>query len=203
MKRKPVRNVILTVSIVLSAALMAASFLLYGLLRGTVKEASQDIGDYRKWALSEKYTHFLIFPEKIPDSAEAVEYCYQYENGWARPMCQIYLSYSLDQEEYEKEENRLSSLSWESPGKGLLTVRKELASFRKPAYVTIAGYDFCYEYALMDEEKRTIVYIYAMNTVRDDLLFSQEFLPDYYMEEFDDLTVKGTDRFTMYGGYDQ
>ena len=203
MKRKTVRNVVLAVSIVLSVALMAGAFLLYGLLRGNMKEESRDIGDYHKWALSEQYTHFSIFPEKVPDSAEGVEYYYKYENGWARPMCQIYLSYRLDQKAYEKEEERLSSLSWQSDKKGLLTVQKDLTAFQKPAYVTIAGYDFCYEYALMYEEERTIVYIYSMNTVRNDLVFSQEFLPAYFMENFDDLSVKGTDRFTMYGGYGQ
>lgn len=203
MKRKTVRKAVVAVSIALSVGLMAVSFLLYGLLRGNVKEVSQDIGEYRNWALSEKYTHFSIFPEKIPDAAKKAEYFYKYENGWSRPMCQIYLSYALDPADYSMEEERLSSLSWESKEKGLLTVQKDLDSFQKPAYVTIAGYDFCYEYALMYEEEHTIVYIFSMNTVRNDLIFSQEFLPDYFMEDFEDLSVKGTDRFTMYGGYDQ
>lgn len=194
---------VVTASVVLSAALMAGAFLLHGLLRGNVKEESRDIGDYRRWTLSEKYSHFAVFPEQIPESAKKVEYYYKYENGWTRPMCQIYLSYALDREVYEKEEKRLSSLSWESQEKGRLTVQKDQTSFQKPAYVTIAGYDFCYEYALMYEEEYTIVYIYSMNTVRDDTIFSQEFLPDYFMEDFDDLTVKGTDRFTMYGGYEK
>ena len=103
MKRKTVKNVVIAVSILLSVSLMLASFLLYGLLRGTVKEESRDIGDYHEWALSEKYTRFAVFPEKIPDSAEKINYYYKYENGWNRPMCQIYLSYTLNQEDYKKE----------------------------------------------------------------------------------------------------
>lgn len=191
----------MTVSIVLSVALISGAFLLHGLLRGNVREESRDIGDYRQWALSDRYTHLMVFPEKIPDLAEEVEYYYEYENGWTRPMCQIYLSYRLNLEDYEKEEERLSSLSWESEEKGLLTVQKDFTSFGKPAYVAIAGYDFCYEYALMNEEEHTIVYIYSMNTVKNDLKFSREFLPEYFMENFDNLSVSGTDRFTMYGGY--
>ena len=37
---------------------------------------------------------------------------------------------------------------------------------------------------------------------KNDLKFSQDFLPDYFMENYEDLSVRETDRFTMYGGYD-
>lgn len=202
MKRRTTKYTVVIVSVVLCVAVMAICSLLYRLLRGDVQEESHDIADYGQWSLSDKYSHLLIFPEEIPESAKQVEYYYKYEDGWTRPMCQIYLSYTLDGEDYEKEERRLSSLSWESEDQEFFTVQRDVVSFQSPAYVTIAGYDFCYEYALMYEEEHTIVYIYSMNTVEGDLNFNQEFLPNYYMEGFEDLSVQGTDRFTMYGGYE-
>lgn len=203
MKRRAIRKyIVLTVSTLFSVFLIIVILLLNRFLHGDVREEKDDIADYGQWLVPEKYTQLLIFPGEIPDSAEHIEYYYKYENGWTRPMCQIFLSYTLDTEEYEKEEERLSSLSCETGEGGLLTVQKDLTSFQYPAYVTIAGYDFCYEYALLYEKEHVVIYIYAMNTVEDDLKFNGEFLPDYFMEGFDDLSVLGTDRFTMYGGYD-
>ncbi len=202
MKKKTVKYMGMVFCIVMSAAVILIAVFLYDFLRGNVRESSGSIADYRKWSLSDRYTQFLIFPEKLPGSAENVEYYYKYEDGWTRPMCQIYLSYILSQEDYEAEEKRLAALSWESEERGHLTVQRDTTSFRYPAYVTIAGYDFCYEYVLMCKQNNTIVYIYTMNTIKEDLKFNQEFLPDYFMEGFDDLSVEGIDRFTMYGGYD-
>ncbi len=202
MKRKWIKYITVAVSIALSAALMAGAFLLYGLLRGEVRESSEDPADYGSWSVPARYTKLLIFPEDIPAQAKQVEYYYKYESGWNRPMCQIYLSCTLSGEAYEKEAKRLSSLSWESGEKGRISVQRDETSFGYPAYVAIGGYDFCYEYALLDEEDCAIVYIYSMNTVEEELSFSREFLPDYFMEDFEELSVAGTDRFTMYGGYD-
>ena len=135
--------------------------------------------------------------------AEEVEYYYQYESGWDRPMSQIYLSYRLNENAYATEQERLSSLTYTDRTGEPRSVEYDTTSFGYPAHVTIAGYDFCYEYALLNEKEHTIVYIYAMNTVSDDLQFNDEFLPNYYMENFDDLAYQGKDHFTIYGGYDE
>lgn len=202
MGKKMAKYIVAVVSFLLSAILIGVSLWLHGALRGDVREVSEDIAEYRRWSVPEQYTHFLIFPEELPDSAENVEYYYQYESGLNRPMCQIFLSCTLGKEDYEAEEKRLSSLFWTSEEKGMLNVLRDAEFFAYPAYVTIAGYDFCYEYALLCEERQTIVYIYCMNTIKSDLKFNEEFLPDYFMEGFEDLSVSGIDRFTMYGGYD-
>lgn len=118
-------------------------------------------------------------------------------------MSQIYLSYRLNENAYATEQERLSSLTYTDCTGEPRSVEYDTTSFGYPAYVTIAGYDFCYEYALLNEKEHTIVYIYAMNTVSDDLQFNDEFLPNYYMENFDDLAYQGKDHFTIYGGYDE
>ena len=203
MKRKTKGYIVAVISILFSVFLIVLALALSNLAKGDTRERSQDTADYRKWSVPEKYTHFLIFPEEIPAEAEEVEYYYQYESGWDRPMSQIYLSYRLNENAYATEQERLSSLNYTDRTGENRSVEYDTTSFGYPAYVTIAGYDFCYEYALLNEKEHTIVYIYAMNTVSDDLQFNDEFLPNYYMENFDDLAYKGKDHFTIYGGYDE
>ena len=203
MKRKTKGYIVAVISILFSVFLIVLALALSNLAKGDTRERSQDTADYRKWSVPEKYTHFLIFPEEIPAEAEEVEYYYQYESGWDRPMSQIYLSYRLNENAYATEQERLSSLTYTDRTGETRSAEDATASFGYPAYVTIAGYDFCYEYALLNEKEHTIVYIYAMNTVSDDLQFNDEFLPNYYMENFDDLAYQGKDHFTIYGGYDE
>ncbi len=187
-------------SIVFMLVLMAAAFVLPYLLRGNLRESANDISKYGQWSLPDKYSRLLVFPEQVPSSAENVQYFYKFENGWTRPMCQIFLSCTLSEEEYETEKNRLAGLSFESEA-GVLTVREDGESFSHPAYTAIEGYDFCYEYALLDEPWRHIVYVYTMNTIKQDIKFDKSYLPDYYMEGFEELSYSGLDRFTIYGGY--
>ena len=203
MKRKTKGYIVAVISILFSIFLIVLALALSNLAKGDTRERSQDTADYRKWSVPEKYTHYLIFPEEIPAEAEEVEYDYQYESGWDRPMSQIYLSYRLNENAYATEQERLSSLTYTDCTGEPRSVEYDTTSFGYPAYVTIAGYDFCYEYALLNEKEHTIVYIYAMNTVSDDLQFNDEFLPNYYMENFDDLAYQGKDHFTIYGGYDE
>lgn len=201
MKRKTKGYIVAVISILFSIFLIVLALALSNLAKGDTRERSQDTADYRKWSVPEKYTHFLIFPEEIPAEAEEVEYYYQYESGWDRPMSQIYLSYRLNENAYATEQERLSSLTYTDCTGEPRSVEYDTTSFGYPAYVTIAGYDFCYEYALLNEKEHTIVYIYAMNTVSDDLQFNDEFLPNYYMENFDDLAYQGKDHFTIYGAF--
>ena len=203
MKRKTKGYIVAVISILFSVFLIVLALALSNLAKGDTRERSQDTADYQKWSVPEKYTHFLIFPEEIPAEAEEVEYYYQYESGWDRPMSQIYLSYRLNENAYATEQERLSSLNYTDRTGETRSVEYDTTSFGYPAYVTIAGYDFCYEYALLNEKEHTIGYIYAMNTVSDDLQFNDEFLPNYYMENFDDLAYQGKDHFTIYGGYDE
>lgn len=200
-RSKKVTYIICGICILMALAMMGISFFLVRMLRGDVRETSQRIEEYRQWSLPEKYTQLLVFPEAIPDSAVEVSYYYRYESGYTRPMCQIFLSCRLDEETYAEEAERLSSLFYESETAGKQTVRYDDVSFPYPAYVTIEGYDFCYEYALTDETEQRIIYVYAMNTLEQDIKFDTAFLPDYFMEDFTELSVTGLDRFTMYERY--
>ena len=200
-KSKKTAYIVSALSVILALSMVGISFFLTRMLRGDVRESSSDVADYRSWSLSEQYSHLLIFPETVPAGSRDTAYYYRYESGYTRPMCQIYLSCYLDGETYAAEVERLAALAYESRSSGYQTVRYDETSFSCPAYVTIEGYDFCYEYALTDEGEKRIVYVYAMNTIREDIKFEEELLPDYFMEDFEEFSVTGLDRFTMYERY--
>lgn len=191
-------TVITVLSVLFSLVMIFLSIFLFRMLRGDVRETSKDPADYGDWSLSEEYTKLLVFPAEIPDSAVDVEYYYQYESGYTRPMCQIYLHCRLDDRTFDSEVERLKSLSYTSEKEGTKTVRNDRTSFVAPAFVTMEGYDFCYEYAVVDETEKKIVYVFAMNTMEDDIYFDKTYLPDYFMEDFTEIKVDGLDRFTMY-----
>lgn len=193
-------------SVILALLAVAFCIFLVQVLRGDVQEKSDRPQDYHQWALPEKYSRLLIFPQTIPTDGGAeddgnVVYCYRYESGYTRPMCQIYLRCTMEEQTYWQEVQRLEALKYTDEAGQTQSIRYDETSFRCPAYVANAGYDFCYEYALVDEAARTITYVYAMNTIEQDIKFSKDDLPDYFMEDFTNVSVKGLDRFTMYERY--
>ena len=189
------------VSILVAVLVIGLVFVLFRLLRGDVIRFTDQAEKYGQWDLPEQYSQLAVFPPEIPGSATQVKYYYQYENGFNRPMCQIYLYCRLSQEEYAAEESRLAGLFYDSPRDGRKTVRLDEKSFPCPAYVANEGYDFCYEYAMMKADERSVTYVYVMNTLESDIGFDRSSLPDYFMEGFTELSEKGLDRYTMYERY--
>lgn len=194
-------HIISILCVVLSLALIMGVFFFIGLLRGNVRESSTNIKTYHQWALPEKYSALLIFPEEVPVGAEEISYYYRYESGYTRPMCQIYLSCRLDDETYAAECERLAGLSYERTDGEIIPIHYDEGSYPYPAFVANEGYDFCYEYAMTDDLQQQIIYVYAMNTMEDDIKFDTAHLPDYFMEDFTEISVTGLDRFTMYERY--
>ena len=64
MKQKTKGYIVAVISILFSAFLIVLALALSNLAKGDIRERSQDVEDYRKWSVQEKYTQFLIFPEK-------------------------------------------------------------------------------------------------------------------------------------------
>ena len=200
-RSKKATYIICGICILLALAMMGISFFLVLMLRGDVQEASTIIEEYRQWSLPEKYSQLLVFPETIPDPAAEVSYYYRYESGYTRPMCQIYFSCRLDEETYAAEVERLAGLSYKRVEGETIPIHYDEASYPYPAFVANEGYDFCYEYAMTDDASQRIICVYAMNTLEDDIKFDTAHLPDYFMEDFTEISVTGLDRFTMYERY--
>lgn len=193
--------IVAVVSLLLCVGMIAVVLGFTSKLAGDVDIASKDIATYGQWDLSEKYTKLLIFPQQVPESAEEPTYVYHYQDGYNRPMCQIYLHCELNQADYDSEVQRLSQLSYTTENGQSNQIVFNDQDYLYPAYVAIEGYDFCYEFALVDEENLSITYIYAMNTIDDNIEFEKAYLPEFFMEDFENFEVTGFDRFTMYERY--
>lgn len=193
--------IVTVISIVVCVAMIAIIFAFTNSMVGDVERSSDKIEEYGEWDLDEKYTSLSIFPAEVPASATDVVYRYKYQSGYNRPMCQIYLECVLDQQDYDAEVQRLSTLSYTTLDGQTNHVQFEKGAFIYPAYVTMMGYDFGYEFALVNEDAKTIIYIFTMNIVERDVNFNEDYLPEDFMEDFDDFTVDALDRFTMYERY--
>lgn len=200
MKNKKV-IIVTAVSVLLCVAMIAVIFVFTKSMVGDVDVSTDDIADYGKWDLSKEYTNLSIFPAEVPTSATEVTYRYKYQSGYNRPMCQIYLQCQLDQQEFAAEVERLSSLSYTTAAGEKNSVQYNTTDFSYPAYVTMLGYDFAYEYALVMDESQTIAYIFTMNTLDNDVKFDESYLPEDFMADFDNFEVDALDRFTMYERY--
>ncbi len=193
--------IVTAVSILLCVAMIAIILVFTHSMVGDVDVSTDDIQDYGKWDLSRDYTNLSIFPAEVPASATEVMYRYKYQSGYNRPMCQIYLECKLEQQEFQAEVERLSSLSYTTAAGQTNSVQYNTTDFSYPAYVTMLGYDFAYEYALVMEQDQTIVYIFTMNTLEKNVKFEESYLPEDFMADFDNFEVDALDRFTMYERY--
>lgn len=191
-------KILTSVSIILLILICFGTLFICWIIRGSKQEESRSLDTYREWSLPERYSELLIFPETAPFSAASISYLYQFQEGWNRPMCQLFLACTLTEAEFETEKQRMSKITV-SGKNGINKAKYDEKSFLYPAYVAIEGYDFCYEYALINESSRQVIYVYVMNTIYRDVKFDRKYLPDYYMKDFENFEVDGLDRFTIYG----
>ncbi|MBP3603894.1 MAG: zf-HC2 domain-containing protein [Lachnospiraceae bacterium] len=117
-----------------------------------------------------------LFPESEGISGNIEEFYYDCKGQKLYQAYQIYLKCSYDKEAYETEKNRLLNLIDESTGRG--TVYSEEETFLPCVYAML--YDEGYEYALLDEEDGTIIYIYLQGIDRREVVFRKEYLPTDY-----------------------
>lgn len=196
MEKKPM--LLMSISVLLFVLVIFGTLFICWIIQGPKQESSRSLETYGEWSLPEKYSTLLIFPETVPNSATDISYYYKFQEGWNRPICQLFLACTLAEGDFVSEKQRLSEIAISSEA-GTDRVKYDENAFLYPAYVAIEGYDFCYEYALLNEEDRQIFYVYAMNTIYRDVKFDRKYLPDYYMENFENFEVDGLDRFTIYG----
>ena len=107
--------------------------------------------DYLHTNVPLTYSEHRLFPDKLDLSEESVNY-YKSESKSSFLFDDIYflLSCTYSQEEYLNEINRLANTGAE--------FQENLFAF--PSYV-IVFYNNYYEYALLDFEKKSVIYIHA------------------------------------------
>lgn len=136
------------------------------------------------------YSKLLIFPKELDEDAKDVSYYYLAKDTFMDPTCEIYLKCTYPEQEFTKEVLRLKEIAG---------IREDKEHFDYPAYVTMYNFSSSYEYALVMEEEKSIVYVNTQGIYPNwflGLRFPKEYLPDNFM---DDITYTGNpeDNFTI------
>lgn len=160
--------------------------LLYGALRlgfrfSSVAYSTDSISEYGEFQKYNGLSKLMIFPETLPDSASDTEYYYNADGSVIYQSVQIYLDCTYSSEDYNKEKERLSSLSYTDSQQITRKICLDDGSLLPyPGCYAMLYSDCCCEYALFFEEEKRIVYVYLQTVYVDDVKFPLKFLPlDY------------------------
>lgn len=180
-QKQIIQTVGLIITIVLSSILLRY-ILIFGVLGlfefTATTEISSDIRYYDKNAIIESYqgdldSNLSIFPDAVPENAQNVEYTSSFRTGVFDTDAIIFLKYTLDEEMFRAEEDRLSGLSLTIKNNTGESWKNDVlyddASYYLPAYITKDGFGNTYEYALMDDDANTITYIYLAYPSKESL----------------------------------
>lgn len=130
------------------------------------KDFTGQIDSYDKENMIKKYSTdmdslFLTFPDST-EGMIAADYQENAEAGLLDSDGYFILDVIYDKKSYEKEKIRLSRISCEIT-KGSESyknsIRYDEEMYAYPAYIAVDGFDYVYEYALMDDENNHIIYI--------------------------------------------
>lgn len=155
-----------------------------------------DVKTYGNFFSDISTTPLLVFPEKIPQSAEVNQYYFGKDSTLLFDDYQLILDCTLSQEDFEKECGRLSSLNYTvNVGETGEQVNKEILLDTEhfnceSAYV--AQYtDSEYEYALVYEGENRIVYVY-LRYMPDEVAFDKNYLPTGEVDESTEYSMYST-----------
>lgn len=169
------------------------------ILIGSVIRNSTKVTDLNKYGSFRKYNllgNLEIFPQSIPEGLIDGQYYFEYKEGFLDSECQIYLRCCYDILTYKKEIERLTQIEATYQDK-TQKIHYDEKNFNKPAYVTVFKNDGSYEYALLDKENLSIIYIFVQWTKEKDIKF-----PDLYLPHDYNCTVNKERSFSIYNFWD-
>ena len=145
---------------------------------GIFFHGERDVDKYGEFENYLGYSGLAIFPKDVP-SENIESYYYLNRDMPLDPMCEIYVKCTYNEEEYEKEVERLKKIP---------NIRFDEERFNYDAYVSMYNYSSCYEYALLLEDEKSIAYINTQGIYGNPLLglrFDKEYLPEDFMKNIE------------------
>ena len=148
----------------------------------TVIYSVSNPSEYNKEYLVDNYSADLdsnlsLFPDRISDDAENVNYTATLKNNFFDTDAVIILECTYSEQEYENEIERISNLSatiQDSDGSEYTNhVFYDKECYPEPSYITIDGFANTYEYALIDDDLHNIIYIYLAYPSTEDSYYSK------------------------------
>lgn len=208
-RKKGLLIVIKVATIILAAIsliFVAEVLLMFGI--GVVDYAlpvkiTQGIENYNKFNMQEKYgadmdSGFLIFPESV-DNTITVKYESEIKTGFFDSEGFFILEAWYDETEFENELRRLADITCEIAYQGTSVTNKieyDEEMYKYPAYIASDGYDYVYEYALVDKANYRIVYVNLSYPEYNKLQEYKDFLK-IDADEYD-LDNNALENFTIY-----
>ena len=136
-------------------------------------------------------SHLLIFPETVLDEMKIEKYAYEYIALPLTSSYDIYLEYTLEDELFDEEIQRLEDISVSYEGNTQKIVKMEQGEY--DVYITSYMKNCAYEYALVDTANRKIVCIYTQ--LHEP---SGEKVPQEYLVDLNTMEKEVGERFSVY-----
>ena len=171
---------ILIVGILVLSFIMKFGFVLTMIffMENTPYETRVGIENYDKAKISEQYrsdlSELFVFPEDTKDMIEPT-FVSSFKTGFFDTDGYMILQARYDKEDYDAEVKRLSSIEC-TVDDITIGIKYDDESYALPAYVAIDGFDYEYEYALLDEKNHTITYVLLSYPEYVDLREYEEYL---------------------------
>lgn len=193
---------ILIVGILVLSFIMKFGFVLTMIffMENTPYETRVGIENYDKAKISEQYrsdlSELFIFPEDTKDMIEPT-FVSSFKTGFFDTDGYMILQARYDKEDYDAEVKRLSSIEC-TVDDITIGIKYDEESYALPAYVAIDGFDYEYEYALLDEKNHTITYVILSYPEYVDLSEYEEYLK----LDADEYKIEDTlNQFSIYERY--
>ena len=137
------------------------------------------------WKLPEKrvFKTSVLFPSIVTEEQCVAFTCkhttYQLlGTGW-----QIFLEIKYDDPLYLVETERLNNLCANSPVCGYSEYYDDFA------YATVWNWNCCFEYAVVDQNKKTVCYVYLQLIQKNNLIIDEKYIPKEYEMELSDSEI--------------
>lgn len=193
---------ILIVGILVLSFIMKFGFVLTMIffMENTPYETRVGIENYNKAKISEQYrsdlSELFVFPEDTKDMIEPT-FVSSFKTGFFDTDGYMILQARYDKEDYDAEVKRLSSIEC-TVDDITIGIKYDEETYALPAYVAIDGFDYEYEYALLDEKNHTITYIILSYPEYVDLSEYEEYLK----LDADEYKIEDTlNQFSIYERY--
>jgi hypothetical protein len=142
-------------------------------------ENKTGIEEYNKDAILKEYgsdidSSLFLFPDDTKTCLDA-EFVSSLRTGLFDTEGYIIMNVKYNETDYIKEVARLASVSCVMQNTEVGVIYDE-ESYALPAYVAVDGFDYVYEYALMNDDNYEITYVLLSNHISADLAEYQAYL---------------------------
>jgi hypothetical protein len=175
---------------------------------GNEAYSTSDIADYGVYTshieneaeeLASSRSHLFVFPKELTDTHEVENFYYSCSSGSFDNAYQLFLAYTLPQDEFEAEVKRLAELEV-TYGGVTNKVIYDTTSFNYPAYVTAFSKYGDYEYVLIDEENLRLICILSCVANIDNMPMDKGYLPQ---DSSDYENLDGRNGYSIYSFTDK